>query len=88
MGFPQTEAAPVSNIAFHQIRYNRQIAAFEAKVDVLRGDVVFRYPCRVHGPEDMPAPVLHSSFVRAALQMSDSGDAAALPYASSHRRSL
>jgi len=60
------------NIKFGEIRYNSGLAAFEARVDVIRDGVAFRYPCLARGPQDMPADVVQASLADHALRMSDS----------------
>ena len=61
----------MAQVNLGQIKYDARSASFEARVDVMRSGVVYRYPCRIHGPRDMPTEVVGASLARAALSMSD-----------------
>ena len=59
-------------IRLGDVRYNAQIGAFEARVDVERGGRMFRYPCLVPGPVDMNSAWVTAALTRHALRQSDS----------------
>ncbi len=63
----------MQSIRLGDVRYNARNGAFEARVDVTRGDTVFRYPCQVPGPVDMSPETVNRGLTRQALRMSDSG---------------
>ncbi|PYE84217.1 orotidine 5'-phosphate decarboxylase [Pseudoroseicyclus aestuarii] len=65
----------MNNIQMGDIRYNAQVGAFEARVDVIRGGSTFRYPCQVAGPIDMDDAQVRASLASHALRQSDSGSA-------------
>lgn len=62
----------MQNIRLGAIRYNDQIGAFEARVDVERDQGVFRYPCRLSAPRDMAEDKVRLGLACQALGMSDS----------------
>lgn len=59
------------NISFGQIRYNDATGNFEARVDVHRGDHVFRYPCQMSAPREMDVEQVRFGLACQALRMSD-----------------
>ncbi len=61
------------NIQLGDVRYNAQTGAFEARVDIQRGNSTFRYPCEVVGPITMDMATVRASLTRNAMGMSDSG---------------
>jgi hypothetical protein len=60
------------NINLGDVRYNAQAGAFEARVDIVRGNTTFRYPCQVAGPITMDPGQVTAGLRRKALRMSDS----------------
>ncbi|PHP27489.1 orotidine 5'-phosphate decarboxylase [Limimaricola cinnabarinus] len=63
----------MQTIRLGDVRYNAQLGAFEARVDVDRNGTTYRYPCQVAGPIDMDAGHVRASLTRHAMRMSDSG---------------
>jgi hypothetical protein len=63
----------MQSIRLGDVRYNARNGAFEARVDVIRGDTVYRYPCQVPGPVDMSMDTVAMGLTQHALRMSDSG---------------
>jgi hypothetical protein len=61
----------MQNVRLGETRYNDRAGAFEARVDVTRGDVTFRYPARVIAPPDADQTWVASALVRNALGQSD-----------------
>ncbi|SEW19167.1 hypothetical protein SAMN04488515_1508 [Cognatiyoonia koreensis] len=59
-------------MSIRSIRYNPSTAAYEGRVDVIRGGQTFRYPCSVPGPLNMPMTDVRKSMQRSAARMSDS----------------
>lgn len=55
-----------------ETRYNERAGAFEARVDVVRNGVTFRYPARVAAPQDADPRWVSDALVRHALGLSDS----------------
>lgn len=60
------------NVNMGNVRYNAGVGAFEARVDIKRGDVVYRYPCQIAGPVTMDPAVVRQGLESQALRMSDS----------------
>lgn len=54
------------------IRYDPRRAAFESRVDIVRGGRTYRYPVRVEGPADLDHGQVRARMIRQALAMSDS----------------
>lgn len=61
----------MQTIKLKSVRYNAQIGAFEARVDVERGDRTYRYPCRLALPMDAEIDAVKLGLMRQALRMSD-----------------
>lgn len=61
------------DISLGDVRYNAQTGAFEARVDIARGNSTFRYPCQVAGPVTMDMDQVRAGLRRNALRMSDTG---------------
>jgi hypothetical protein len=59
------------NISLGDVRYNATAGAFEARVDIARGNAMFRYPCSVSGPMTMNMDQVRDSLTRRAMRMSD-----------------
>lgn len=62
----------MSDIDCGQIRYNAARQSFEARVDIRRGNRVFRYPCEIKGPLGMDEVVVRHALAAQAQAMSDS----------------
>lgn len=60
-------------IRLGDVRYNAQMGAFEARVDVERDGTTYRYPCQVSGPLDMDSNLVSQNLTKHALRQSDSG---------------
>ncbi len=58
-------------IRLGDVHYNAQTGAFEARVDVQRGERTFRYPCQIEGPQDMDSSWVKAGLTRHALRQSD-----------------
>jgi hypothetical protein len=54
------------------IRYDAARHVHEARVDLTRGGLTFRYPCELPGPEQIDAALLHEALLAQAMAMSDS----------------
>ncbi|WP_342077700.1 orotidine 5'-phosphate decarboxylase [Yoonia sp. SS1-5] len=63
----------MNDVRLHNVHYNPQAGAFEARVDIDRGQTTFRYPCQVPGPMTMDMDQVCLSLTRQALRMSDTG---------------
>jgi len=63
-------------IKMGEVRYNAQIGAFEARVDIERNAVTFRYPCQLTAPISTDVEHVKLGLVRHALKMSDTAHAA------------
>jgi hypothetical protein len=63
----------MSKIKLHNVYYNGQSGAFEARVDIRRGDHTFRYPCQVSAPKTMDMEQVCQQLTEQAINMSDSG---------------
>lgn len=63
----------MSDIRLHNVHYNPQAAAFEARVDINRGNATYRYPCHVTGPMTMDMDQVCLRLTQQALRMSDTG---------------
>ncbi len=59
-------------VRFKDVHYNSRDGAFEARVDIQRGNQTFRYPCRVAGPITMDAGSVRAGLYAKAMKMSDS----------------
>lgn len=62
----------MQTIRLGETRYNEGSGAFEARVDVIRDGVAFRYPARVPAPRDADPQWVSDALVRQALGQSDS----------------
>ncbi len=62
----------MQNVRLGETRYNPRDGAFEARVDVQRGDLTFRYPARVIAPPDADRGWVEHALVHNALGQSDS----------------
>ncbi len=62
----------MSQITVHNISYNAGTQAFEARVDVRKGQSTFRYPCQVAADMMTPLRDVQSQLRQQALRMSDS----------------
>ncbi len=60
------------NINLGDVRYNARAGAFEARVDITRGNTTYRYPCQISGPITMDPGQVCAGLRRKALRMSDS----------------
>lgn len=63
----------MENVTLGDVRYNAQIGAFEARVDVRRNGSTYRYPCMVSGPLTMEPEHVRAGLARHALRQSDTG---------------
>lgn len=63
------------DILLHNVYYNQNAGAFEARVDIRRGESTFRYPCQVTGPQTMDIDLVCNQLTQQAINMSDSGAA-------------
>ncbi len=63
----------LGKIRLGDVRYNAQMGAFEARVDIERDGTTYRYPCQVPGPLDMDAGWVSQNLTKHALRQSDSG---------------
>jgi len=63
----------MNDIRLHNVHYNPQASAFEARVDIRRGQTTFRYPCQVPGPMNMDMEKVCQNLTQQALHMSDTG---------------
>lgn len=59
-------------VRLKDVHYNARDRAFEARVDIKRGNTTYRYPCRVAGPITMDAGAVRAGLFAKALSMSDS----------------
>lgn len=57
-------------VRFKDVLYNAHEGAFEARVDIRRGDQTMRYPCSVVGPITMEASRVRAGLYAQALKMS------------------
>lgn len=62
----------MQTIKMKTVRYNAQIGAFEARVDIERGDRTYRYPCQLVMPIDASIDAVKLGLMRQAIRMSDS----------------
>jgi len=60
------------DINLGNVRYNAQAGAFEARVDIVRGNTTYRYPCHIVGPMTMDMREVRAGLRQSALRMSDS----------------
>ncbi|NAZ36324.1 orotidine 5'-phosphate decarboxylase [Rubellimicrobium sp. CFH 75288] len=60
-------------VRLKSLRYDAAHGRFEARVDVVRGGVTYRYPCRLAAPADAPRDWIEAALAEAALRQSDSG---------------
>ena len=58
-------------MSIKNLRYSAKEQAFMASVDIERFGRVFRYPCAVHGPQNMDPSAVMKRLRHKALQMSD-----------------
>ena len=65
----------MSDIRLHNVHYNPKAAAFEARVDINRGNTTYRYPCYIPGPMTMDMQQVCDRLTQQALGMSDTGAA-------------
>ena len=63
----------MSKIKLHNVYYNGQAGAFEARVDIRRGAQTYRYPCQLSGPKTMDMKQVCEQLTLQAISMSDSG---------------
>jgi len=63
----------MNDIRLHNVHYNPQASAFEARVDINRGSTTYRYPCHVPGPMTMDMEQVCDQLTQQALRMSDTG---------------
>ncbi len=63
----------MNRIRLGEVRYNPQMGAFEARVDVEREGVLYRYPCQVAGPVDMDKSYVRARLEKHAMMQSDTG---------------
>ena len=61
-------------ITLGPVRYNPQAGAFEARVDIRRGDRTYRYPAQVAAPLDADPHWIDRALTDSAVRMSDSPD--------------
>ncbi len=61
------------NVTLNEIRYNATAGAFQARVDIQRGEQTFRYPCELAGPMSLDPSTVRRSLIQQAQRMSDSG---------------
>lgn len=62
----------MQTIKMRAVRYNAQAGAFEARVDIERGNRTYRYPCQLVMPIDSEIDAVKLCLMRQALRMSDS----------------
>ena len=60
------------NISLGDVHYNPSAGAFEARVDIARDEITFRYPCSVTGPVTMDMTQVRERLKMRAVRMSDS----------------
>jgi len=63
----------MNNVRVHNVQYNPQMGAFEARVDITRGGKTYRYPCQVTAPMTLGMEQVCDSLTQQAMRMSDSG---------------
>ena len=63
----------MSHMTMNQFSYNATSGMFEARIDVQRGGVTFRYPCAVAGPVTMEPATARSRLMQQARRMSENG---------------
>ena len=56
----------MSRIAVGQIHYNAAAGAYEARVDIAKGGMTYRYPCSVPGTLSMQETVVRQNLARQA----------------------
>ena len=61
------------DVRLHNLHYNSQAGAFEARVDINRGQTTYRYPCQFTGPASMDMEIVCKGLTQQALRMSDTG---------------
>lgn len=59
------------SVEIKDIWYNPANAAFEGRIDIVRGGTAFRYPCAVPGPMTMPRNEVRARMEAQAKSMSD-----------------
>lgn len=63
----------MTQMTMNDVNYNAHSGMFEARIDVQKGGLTFRYPCAVAGPLTMNSDRVRSKLFQQAERMSDTG---------------
>ena len=61
----------MQSIKLHDIHYNQSVGVYEARVDVIRNNDIFRYPCSLRAPANLADDKVRLGLIAQALRMSD-----------------
>lgn len=59
------------HVTFGEVHYNDRDERFEARVDVHRRGVTYRYPCSLRGPASLDDDKVRLGLAQQAMRMSD-----------------